>query len=67
MISVDQFLLGCVIEAKPYGINETQKKIQEQGGAVAVPKVGLGYVPPQPVRISGRCKDKQSLVQYIAA
>jgi len=32
---------------------------------VAVPKVGLGYVPPQPVRISGRRKDKQSLVQYI--
>ena len=27
--------LGCVIEAKPYGINETQKKIQEQGGVMA--------------------------------
>ena len=39
-------------KAKPYGINETQKKIQEQGGVVSVPKVGLGYVPPQPVRIS---------------
>ena len=25
--------LGHVIEAKPYGINETQKKIQEQGGS----------------------------------
>jgi len=38
--------LGYVIEAKPYGINETQKKIQEQGGIVAVLKVGLSYVPP---------------------
>ena len=37
--------LGYVIEAKPYGINETQKKIQEQGGVVVVLKVGLGYVP----------------------
>ena len=59
--------LGYVVEAKPYGINKTQKKIQEQGGAVAVPKVGLGYAPPQPVRISGRRKDRQSFVQYIAA
>jgi len=54
--------LGCVIGAKPYGINETQKRIQEQGGVVAVPKIGLCCAPPQPVRISGRRKDKQSLV-----
>jgi len=33
---------------------------------MAVPKVGLSYALPQPVRISGRRKDKQSLVQYIA-
>jgi len=52
---------GHVVEAKPYGINETQKKIQEQGGVVAVLKIGLGHVPPQPVRISRRCKDKQYL------
>jgi len=52
--------LGCVID-----INETQKRIQEQGDAVAVPKVGIGYAPPQPVQILGRRKDKQSLVQYI--
>ena len=59
--------LGCVIEAKPYGINETQKRIQKQGGVVVVPKVGLDYEPPQLVQISGRCKDKKSLVQYIVA
>ena len=34
---------------------------------MVVPKVGLGYAPPQPVRILGRCKDKSSLVQYIVA
>jgi len=50
--------LGCPIEARPYGINGTQKMIQEQGGVVAVPKVGRGYAPPQPVRILGRHKDK---------
>jgi len=38
--------LRCVIKAKPYGINRTQKRIQEQGGIVAVPKIGLGYAPP---------------------
>ena len=57
--------LGCVIEAKPYGINETQNRIQEQGGAVEVSKVGLGYAPPQLFRISGRRKDKQSLVSTL--
>ena len=43
-----------------------QKKIQEQEGVITVPKVGLGYVPPSPVSISGRHKNKQSLVQDIA-
>ena len=38
--------LGRLIKARPYGINKTQKMIQEQGGVVAVPKVGLGYAPP---------------------
>ena len=55
--------LGYVIKAKPYGINKTQKKI----GVVAVPKVGLGCVPPQPIRILGQRKDEQSSIQYIAA
>ena len=34
---------------------------------MAVLKVGLGYAPPLPVRMSGRRKDKQSLIQYITA
>jgi len=38
--------LGKVVEAKPHGLTETQRKIQEQGGLVAVSKVGLGFTPP---------------------
>jgi len=34
---------------------------------VAVTKVGLGYVPPQSIQISGRHKDKQFFAQDIAA
>ena len=32
-----------------------------------MPKVGLSYVLPQPVRISRRCMEKQALTQYITA
>jgi len=34
---------------------------------MAVPKVGLDYIAPQSIWILGRCKDKQSLAQYITA
>jgi len=37
--------LGKVVGVETYGLNKTQKKIQEQGGLVEVPKVGLGYTP----------------------
>jgi len=53
------------IETKPYRLDSTQRVIQSQGGNVATPKVGLSYVPPQPMGISGRHKEKQALVQYI--
>jgi len=49
---------GHVIETKPYSINETQKKIQEQGSVVALPKVSLSYIPHQLVQISRWHKDK---------
>jgi len=58
-------LLGIVIEPMPYGLNNTQKMIQKQGGRVVTPRIGLGNVPFQPVKISGRHKEDQSLVQYI--
>ena len=38
--------LGKVVEVKPHGLNETQKKIQEQGGSTGFSKVGLGFTPP---------------------
>jgi len=44
--------LGKVLEAKPHGLNETQRKIQEQGGFVGISKVGLSLLS-QPIRISG--------------
>ena len=50
--------LGKVVEVQPHGLNETQTNIQEQGGSVGISKVGLGFTPSQPVRISGRRKDK---------
>ena len=59
--------LGKIAEAKPHGLTETQRKIQEQGGSVGVSKVGLGFTPPQPVRISGRRKDKKLAIQHISA
>jgi len=45
--------LGSVIEARPYGLNDIQKMIQKQDGRFVTPRIGLGYVPSQPVKISG--------------
>jgi len=53
--------LGHLIKAKPYKFDGAQRVIQGQGGNAATPKVGLSYVPPQPIRILGRHKDKQAL------
>ena len=39
--------------------------IWKQGGGFVTPRIGLGYVPSQPVKISGWRKVEQSLVQYI--
>ena len=44
-------LLRSVIEARPYGINDTQKMIPKLGGEVITPRIRLGYVPSQPVKI----------------
>ena len=42
--------IGKVVEAKPHGLTETQRKIQEERGFVCIPKVGFDFTPPQPVR-----------------
>jgi len=44
-------LLGSVSEARPHGLNDTQKMIQKQGGGVLTLRIRPGYVPPQPVKI----------------
>ena len=54
--------LGKVVVAKPHGLNETKRKIQEQGGFIGASRVGLGFMPSQPIKISGRRKGKQSAV-----
>ena len=51
--------LGKLVEVETCGLNKTQKKIQEQGGLVEVPKVDLGYTPVEPIKISGWRKAKQ--------
>ena len=37
------------VKDKPNGTSETQKKDTGASGIMAVPKVGLGYVPGQPI------------------
>jgi len=59
--------LGKVVKVKPHGLTETQRKIQEQGGSVAVSKVGLCFTPPQLIRISGRQREKKLVIQHISA
>jgi len=49
---------GKAVEANRHGPNETQRKIQEQGAFVGASKVGLGFMPSQPIRISGQQKGK---------
>jgi len=43
--------LGNVIEARHYGLNDTQKMIQRQGGGGTTLIIGLEYVPSQQVKI----------------
>ncbi|XP_074271002.1 uncharacterized protein LOC141594921 [Silene latifolia] len=59
--------LGQVIEVTPYGMNQTQKKLHQEGNTLDVGKVGIGFSPPEPIRISARRKAKQASSQYIAA
>ena len=37
--------LGKVVEAKPDGVAETQRKIQEQGGSIDVSKFVVWFTP----------------------
>jgi len=46
--------LGKVVEAKHHGLTQTKRKIQVQGGSLGVSKVGLGFMPLQPLIILGQ-------------
>ncbi|KAL2893823.1 Sal-like protein 4 [Bienertia sinuspersici] len=58
--------MGKVVEAKAYGLNQTQQKLQKKGECINIKKVGLGFTKSKPVRITARGKTKQT-AQYIAA
>ena len=46
---------------RAYGLNDTQKMIQRQGGKVATLRIGFSYIPSQLVKILGRRKEKPLL------
>ncbi|KAL2941826.1 Sal-like protein 4 [Bienertia sinuspersici] len=58
--------MGKVVEAKAYGLNQTQQKLQKKGECINIRKVGLGFTKSKPDRITARGKTKQT-AQYIAA
>jgi len=60
-------VLGKVVKVQTYGLNKMQKKIQEQEDLIEVQKVGLSYTPVQPIKISGRRKAEQNVIQHISA
>ena len=37
---------GNVIDTKPYGPKDMQKRVQKKGDGSVTPRIGLGYMPP---------------------
>jgi len=54
-----------IIDTKPYGSNDKQKVVQKKGDEVMTPRIGLGYMPPQLMKILRQCKDQRSLTQSV--
>ena len=48
-----------------HGLNETQKKLKQQGYAVQPSKAGLGFVPFEPIKISVKTKKIKASTQHI--
>ena len=59
--------MGKVIDAKPHGLNDTQKKLLEYGDGFQESKTGVGFKRPTPVKISIWRKVNTSSSQYITA
>ncbi|KAH7842980.1 hypothetical protein Vadar_011250 [Vaccinium darrowii] len=50
---------------KVHGLSKAQEELRRQGHKVSSPKTGLGFTPPQPIRISAKNKGKNANVQHI--
>ena len=48
-----------------HGLNETQKKLKQQGYAVQPSRAGLGFVPFEPIKISAKTKKTKVSTQHI--
>ena len=48
-----------------HGLNETQKKLKQQGYAVQPSRAGLGFVPFEPIKISVKNKKIKASTQHI--
>ncbi|RVW89464.1 Retrovirus-related Pol polyprotein from transposon 17.6 [Vitis vinifera] len=50
---------------KMYGLNETQKRLKQQGYAVKPSRAGLGFVPFKSIKISAKTKKTKASTQHI--
>jgi len=57
MASANPHLWGMSLKRGLMG-SMTIEKRYKQGGGVAIPRIGLSYVPTQPLKIFGRHKEK---------
>ena len=53
------------MEEKSRGLNSTQSKLKQQGYAIEIPRIGLGYSSQEPVRIPTKGKGKKVTSQHI--
>ncbi|KAK2986002.1 hypothetical protein RJ640_026392 [Escallonia rubra] len=52
---------------KVHGLNETQKKLRQQGHRVSPPRMGVGYKPDRPIRVPLKSKQNRVSIKYITA
>ena len=57
---------GQIVSKKAHELNESQKKLREQGKTSDSVKASLGFVPNKPIKISGRRKAEKASMQYIS-
>ncbi|CAL8153332.1 unnamed protein product [Prunus armeniaca] len=51
---------------RTHGLSETRKKLKEQGYTIDAARVGLGFTPIAPVKISARRKENKAEAQHIS-